>query len=364
MNDLDDLVRTSLAGAADGDVHVEKLLAHVRAGGLRRRRRRALGQVAAVVLTVAAVALGTATVLRPSHGQPDPATGPSLPTGRIVPNAPSPLDDPSVLGAAPLVHLTLTGAPFTPATVRYLTDSDRLVATGTVPTPPASESMTLESADGDVLFVGLSSEPPAEDKAPTRQTGKSTQVRVGDREGTLFQYDQPPPAMKGTRTKGIRSTLTWPVGDTLTARINTSLDDQAKILAVANSVRFDRVHSCGPAFRLPWSPPNLRPIRCELEFKGNQVSRTYMRLSSGTVDEALDVSMDNAAIPSTQPSGLPELATATINGRATWLTADDRQARFSFGGAWFYLYGASADITRQVTGTIEPIGFDPQEWPA
>ncbi|WP_433219499.1 hypothetical protein ACQP00_15375 [Dactylosporangium sp. CS-047395] len=362
MNDLDELVRTSLAGAADDDVHVEKLLASARAGGLRRRRRRALGQAAAVVLTVVAVAVGTATVLRPPPEEPNPATGSTLPTGRIVPGAPSPLDDPGVLGAAPLVHLTLTASPFTAATVRYLTDSDRLVATGTVATPPASESMTLESADGDVLYVGVGSEPP-DDRLPTRQTGKSTQVRIGGREGTLFQYDQAPPDIKGSRTKGIRSVLTWPVSDTLTARINTSLDDRAKILAAANGLRFDRVHSCGPAFRLPWSPPNLQPIRCELEFKGNQVSRTYLRLSSGTVDEALDVSMDNAAIPSTQPSGLPELATANINGRATWLTADDRQARFTFGGAWFFLYGASADITRQVAGTIEPIGFDPQQWP-
>jgi hypothetical protein len=369
MSDLDDIVRTSLASVADDDVHVERLLAGARAGGIRRRRRRQFAATAGVVAGIAVVAVVATVALRPAQHQ-DPASVPSVPpTGRPLPGAVSPLQDPGVIGAAPALHLTMTSVPFEVSAVQYY--ADRAFPSG------AMESMQVNGTAGEVVGVVLKAFAPGSSMAtgaipPGPPLGKqetpefTEPVQVGGRPGVFerFPAQQARPgqtALNPGMWVGPRNVLTWRPDDHVQLRMTTTFDEP-QALAQALTVRLDHAHACGPAFRMPSPPPDLRYLQCRLEFEDGHVSHTSMGGRTGD-SRPLHITVDNAAEPRLQPSGLPEQAVTLVNGRPMRVTDNGHRAEFGLGGAWIRVEADDTALVLQVAGTIEPLGFDPANWP-
>jgi hypothetical protein len=373
MSDLDDIVRTSLTTVADDDVHVERLLAGARAEGLRRRRRQRFASAAGVVAGIAVVTVAATVALRPAH-VPDPASVPSvLPTGRPLPGAVSPLQDPGVLGAVPALHLSMTSVPFEVSTVAY--DADNQFPSG------ATESMSVDGTAGEIVDVGVAAvaqdSPGVTGSVPTGLPPKiqeapefTESVLVGGRPGTFERFRAMLPRPGRTALDpGLwpepRNVLTWQLDGHLRLRMTTTLDEP-QALAQALNVRLDRAHACGPAYRMPSPPPLLPDLRyrqCQLEFKDGRVTHTRMMARSGESGSMLYITVDNASDPGLQPSGLPEQAVDLVNGRPMRVTDEGRRAEFGLGGAWVMVEADDAAIVQQVAGTIEPLGFDPANWP-
>ncbi|WP_426512047.1 hypothetical protein ACPPVO_16320 [Dactylosporangium sp. McL0621] len=349
MNDLDDMVRASLAAAADDDVHVERLLAGVRANGSRRRRRRRLIEVTGVVAAVAVVVAGAAVALRPA---PDgaPATPSVLPTGRPVPDAVSPLQDPGVVGVAPVLHLTLASVPFPVDTVRY---SDEVMPW---PIDVADENLLVNGRNGEHVSVRVSTKETGAPKNPS-ETLTPEAVDVGGVPGQFVRHPG------GAFPAGpASSVLTWRAG-ALYFRLSTSYPDPQQAVALALGVRLDRAHSCGPSFRLPASlTAGLTLQSCRLSFKQGRVNETASQFA-GADHRQLSVQVNNAEDPGLQPSGMPALATDVVDGRPVWLIEGYKRATLSLGGAWIQVDGDDWEQVKRVAGAVEPLGFDAQQWP-
>ncbi|WP_432837417.1 hypothetical protein [Dactylosporangium sp. CA-092794] len=286
MTGLDRMVSDTLTRIADDDVHVERLLAGARAGGLRLRRRRRLAIVAGAALSVAAVGTGIAlaAALLPAAPGGVPAAPPvtsgpapvsagpapsatartlpppleSLPALPVAAGEPTALSDPSAVGRPLRIHLGLDALPFPVDLVQYLssTDGERLnvqgrasAGSGTMP------EMTVRLARSTTDFE------------PLEGTRKS--VTVGGRPGT-FAY----------LAKYGAGTLRWRLANGLWLQVSGPFDEPAA-LAVGNGVRLDRTFRCAVPLRLPSAPAAAKPETCTITFIAGEDVITGLTVAIG-----------------------------------------------------------------------------------
>jgi hypothetical protein len=297
--------------------------------------------------------------LRPAPGGV-PATATALPTGRPVPDAVSPLQDPGVLGVAPVLHLTLASVPFPVDTVQY---TDEVMPW---PIDVADESISVHGRNGEHVTVQVGTKPTGEPKNPSETVSPET-VDVGGAPGQFVRHPGMviPSGRRGSLPPSVGSAysvLTWQTG-ALSFRLSTSYLDPQQAVALALNVRLDRAHSCGPSFRLPESlTAGMTLQSCRLWFKQGRVDQTASRFA-GADHRQLTVEVNNAEDPGLRPSGMPALATDVVNGRPAWLIEGYKRATLELGGAWIQVDGDDWERVRQVAGAVEPLGFDAGKWP-
>ncbi|MER7004508.1 hypothetical protein ABT297_15870 [Dactylosporangium sp. NPDC000555] len=276
MTGLDRVVTEALARVADDDVHVERLLAAARAGGIRHRRRRRVAIVAGTAFSVAvagtAIALTAALLPTTADGMPaaPPATiaapspapsaksttaaaPPKMTAPPLLPPAdgpPSALSDPAQVGRPWLVHLGMDALPFPASVVQYHTSAD-----GEWVMIQGGSMLTVRLSRGTTDFEPL--------------TGAQRSVVVNGRSGT-FAHD----------SRSGDGTLRWRLANGLWLQVYGQLDEAAA-LAVANSVRVDRTYRCAVPFRLPSVPAGTKADSCGMTFFGGPSRSTATTIAIG-----------------------------------------------------------------------------------
>ncbi|GAB4046993.1 hypothetical protein [Catellatospora paridis] len=287
--DIDETIRAALHERADGDVHLEGLLAGATRLGKRRRRiHHALvaGGTAVAVLAVggvlSAVPWGTAaapgvdTATQPSAA----TTGPSTPSrgGSVSPLPALPSEaaavgafrPPYVAAAKPLGQGGRVGT----GQLLYLDAADPAAVRMTWSTGQRHESLTVVRVSDAAAFSryevlaadteqGLVAArrgeplPPPVSTEPVTFDGRPATLRLSDR-------------VAGRQSYG---SLTWQPAPGTWVQVVLHVDDQpqterSEVLATAGLVRFDRVRRCVVGFRLAWTPPGTRMTDCSFEAVG------------------------------------------------------------------------------------------------
>ncbi|MFG2044911.1 hypothetical protein [Dactylosporangium sp. NPDC048998] len=369
MTGLDRVVTETLARVADDDVHVERLLAGARAGGIRYRRRRRLAIAAGAAFSVAAVgtavALTTALLPTTAGGMPaappattavpsaapsaTPTTAAALPQTTAPPllppadGAPSALSDPAQVGRPWLVHLSMDVLPFPATVVHYQTSTDGewVQLQGELSGTPKTLSM---------LYVRLSRG--TTDFEPL--TGEQKSVVVDGRPGT-FAYD----SRSGT------GTLRWRLANGLWLQVYGQLDEAAT-LAVANGVRLDRTYRCAVPFRLPSVPAGTRAAACGTTFFGSERS-TVMAIAIGDSYVSFTTELRNGSAAGA--------ANETLGGRRAQVLEHPGDGGHPIleihmgmgGGVTLSMVAAGSynrSVVRELAATLQWLGGDdPAAWP-
>lgn len=328
---MNETISAVLRDHADGDVHVERLLATVYAD-VRRRRQRRLALTCAV-LVLAALA-GVSGAMRSAPRAPDVASAPeaTMPRPPRVGGLPAAAGAPRVLATDPtLFHLDLTGL----TGWNHLAWSSRggleeLVATmesgGQVRVEAHRDQARLSRRDGPARWVTVRGRP-----ATAVDTGGSYAIRWQPVSGAWAQVTAP--------------------------------GDLHDAIGLAATVRLDRVYRCAVPFRLAGVAPE-RVNKCETAFSvdpdsGRWVASGGVWFTTRQGGPEYQVGVGSGADPGA--------ANQTIEGRAVQVLGD-REIRYPYDGrtAYFWAFDGPADgevFRSLVAGFTPAAGEDPTAWP-
>jgi hypothetical protein len=346
---MTDLISAALRERADGDIHIERLLAAVHAGARRRRRRRVAGTACAVVAAVAVAAAGGVVVSGTGGAPVRPAASPAppgeIPRPPVLEGVPVASFTPTALGSDPtLFHLDVTGL----ASWSGLSWSSR----------PGYEELRITSAEeGGELSIEASQ---SRDKL-SALTGETTRTEVNGLPAELVRTTRPTGNTSPWGAYGVR----WEPVPGVWAQVLVAFDRDAA-LRVAGRVRLDRTSRCALPFRFSGLDDRVRVIKCETSFSGGR--------TMGAVWLAVGEAEAEYYVAVAPPAANPTAPTETIGGRAVAVLPGGAgpggfpQIEYAFDGglAIFCPFYTTIDdpFLRSLVPAFVPVSDpDPQTWP-
>jgi hypothetical protein len=347
---MTDLISAALRERADGDIHIERLLAAVHAGARRRRRRRVAVTACAVVAAVAVAAAGSVAVSRTGGAPVRPAASASpgspgeIPRPPVLEGVPVASFTPTALGADPtLFHLDITGL----AASTGLSWSSR----------PGYEELRATSAEegGEVIIEASQSRDRltglADETSPTEVNGLPAELARTTTTG-------------GAAPRGGYA-VRWEPVPGVWAQVVVAFDPEAAV-RIAERVRLDRTLRCALPFRFSGLGDRVRVIKCETSFSGG---RTY-----GAVWLAVGDAQAEYYVTVWPPVTNPNPPTETIGGRAVAVLPGSAgpggfpQIEYVFDGGLavfcpFYTTVDDPFLRSLVPAFVPVVDPDPGTWP-
>lgn len=345
---MTDLISAALRERADGDIHIERLLAAVHAGARRRRRWRITATASAVVAAVAVAAAGSVAVSGTGGAPVRPAASTSpgeIPRPPVMAGVPVASFTPTALGSDPtLFHLDLTGlAAWTGLSWSSRAGYEELRATS----PEVGGELYVEASQSRDKLSAL--------------TGQVSAAEVNGLPAELVRTARP---TDGDPPRGGYAVRWEPVPGVWAQVVVPFSPDAA--LRVAERVRLDRTLRCALPFRFSGLGDRVQVIKCETSFSGG---RTFgaVWLSDGDAQAEYYVTV----LP---PATNPTTPTETIGGRAVAVVPANAgpggfphlEYPYDGGTASFHPFYTTVDdpFLRSLVPAFVPVSDpDPQTWP-
>jgi hypothetical protein len=344
---MTDMISSTLRDRADGDIHIELLLAAVHTG-VRRRRRRGLAAAACAVVTAAALtAAGGVTFFRTHEAPPGVAESADIPRPPLVEDAPVATFTPTVIGSDPtLFHLDVTG----------LDDWANLAWSSRT----GLEDLRGFSADaGGEFLVEVAQE-------RDRLSGQAGEIGYATVNGLAAEAVRVTTQAPGVpNSPNGRSALRWEAvpGVWVQVVVPAGLDVAMRI---AERVRLDRTFRCAVPFRLTGLDTKVRVVKCDTWFFGaTALGGVYLNNGPQNYENYTEYYVA-VGKPDTAP-----VPNETIGGRAVTSEAPAGSSPrilypYDGGVGYFYSFFTTLDdpFLRSLVPAFQPVkDTDPRGWP-